>query len=79
MSDASLDDSRTTAELRQRLRRVNARIAAIDSRIMADPNGFSRRTLAGKRRMLETLIATRRELREERIVSFRHWRDGDTP
>jgi hypothetical protein len=76
MVDHPVVDRRTTAELRQRLRQVNATIAAIDSRVTRDPRGFSRRSLASERRQLEAMIATRRDLRDERIVSFRQWRDG---
>lgn len=66
---------RTTAEIRQRLRQVNAAIQqsrAVGSGGRVPPLG----DLLAERERLEHLLAARRAERAKPVVSFGRWRDG---
>ena len=69
-------ERRTTAEIRQRLRNINAIIAGGTITAPAARSHQARAELLAERNQLEVILATRRAERVKPVVSFRRWRDG---
>jgi hypothetical protein len=70
-------ERRTTAEIRQRLRNINAIIATTAARpAPGSPPPQSRAELLAERNQLEIILATRRAERAKPVISLRRWRDG---